>query len=167
MTIRPTEIGTFVNNQHHKTAENTHIFGDSDEGDPDFVSNQEKLWNAIESKQKIEVIRDLLMRKDVDSEGKNIFSDGWTALHYAVQESYLEAAQVLIEDFKVNIDSRTNFNKTPFHFACRKGDNALIRYLLDQGANPTVVDRDGYTPLHYLCEIENYEMIKLILPLCK
>ena len=73
----------------------------------------------------------------------------------------------MIEEAKSNIESRTIFNKTPFHFACRKGDETLIRYLLDKGANPTVVDRDGYTPLHYLCEIENYEMIKLILPYCK
>jgi ankyrin repeat protein len=28
-----------------------------------------------------------------------------------------------------------------------------------------VVDRDGCTPLHYLCECENLEMIQLILPL--
>jgi hypothetical protein len=28
-----------------------------------------------------------------------------------------------------------------------------------------VVDRDGCTPLHYLCESECHEMIKLILPI--
>ena len=28
-----------------------------------------------------------------------------------------------------------------------------------------MVDRDGCTPLHYLCESENLEMIKLVLPL--
>lgn len=98
---------------------------------------------------------------------KNQYSDGWTALHYAVQEGYFEAVQLLIEEVKVNIDARTAFNKTPLHFACRKGDDLFIRYLIEKGACATVVDRDGYTPLHYLCENENYEMIKLILPYCK
>jgi len=37
--------------------------------------------------------------------------------------------------------------------------------LLFKGANPSVVDRDGCTPLHYLCENENVEMINLVLPL--
>jgi ankyrin repeat protein len=65
------------------------------------------------------------------------------------------------------IDSRTATNKTPFHLACIRGDPLLIRYLLDNGASVSVVDRDGSTPLHYLCETENHEMIKEILPLCK
>lgn len=29
-----------------------------------------------------------------------------------------------------------------------------------------MVDRDGCTPLHYLCEAENIEMIKILVPLC-
>lgn len=67
----------------------------------------------------------------------------------------------------MNIDSRTSYNKTPFHLACRKGDESIIKYLIDKGANTSVVDRDGCTPLHYLCEAENYEMIKYVLPFCK
>ena len=37
--------------------------------------------------------------------------------------------------------------------------------MLSKGSNPSVVDRDGCTPLHYLCECENVEMIKYLLPL--
>lgn len=43
----------------------------------------------------------------------------------------------------------------------------MIKFLLDKGVNTSVVDKDGYTPLHYLCEAENTEMIKLLLPLSK
>jgi ankyrin repeat protein len=56
-------------------------------------------------------------------------------------------------------------NKTPFHLACIRGEEKLIRYLLDHKCNTAAVDRDGCTPLHYLCETENHEMIKLLLPL--
>jgi ankyrin repeat protein len=36
-------------------------------------------------------LKELLSKKDVDPDAKNTFSDGWTALHYAVQESHFEA----------------------------------------------------------------------------
>jgi ankyrin repeat protein len=51
--------------------------------------------------------------------------------------------------------------------ACIRGDELTIKYLLEKGASTTVVDRDGCTPLHYLCESQNYEMVKLLIPLCQ
>jgi ankyrin repeat protein len=105
------------------------------------------------------VIKELLKRQDVNVNTKNIFDDSWTALHYAVHEGYLEVVKILIEQFNATIDARTAFNKTPFHFACRRGNPDVIRYLIEKGANTSVVDRDGCTPLHYLCESENYQMI--------
>ncbi len=43
----------------------------------------------------------------------------------------------------------------------------MIKFLVEAGANVTVVDRDGCTPLHYLCEAEHYEMVRYLLPLAK
>lgn len=133
------------------------------------MTKQEKLWNMIETKQPIEEIQNLLECSDEDGEididAKNVFEDGWTCLHYAVHESYFPLIKLLIEDFQAEVDTRTIYNKTPFHFACRRGDDQIIKYLLSKGANPSVVDRDGCTPLHYLCECENIEMVKLVLPL--
>jgi len=64
----------------------------------------------------------LLEENEVDVNAKNAFEDGWTCLHYATHEGHLEAVKLLIEDFDAEIDSRTVYNKTPFHFACRRGD---------------------------------------------
>ncbi len=106
-----------------------------------------------------------MYRKDVDVEAKNVFDDGWTALHYAVHEGMLEVVKLLVEDFSALIDPRTSTNKTPFHLACIRGEEHLIKYLIENGANTQVVDRDGCSPLHYLCETENHEMIHYLLPL--
>ena len=40
--------------------------------------------------------------------------------------------------------------ETPLHLAVREGALAIVANLLDKGANLTVRDRDGNTPLHYL-----------------
>ena len=38
------------------------------------------------------------------------------------------------------------------HHVCKKGDEDLTLHLLKVGADPTVQDSQGYTPLHYACE---------------
>jgi ankyrin repeat protein len=60
--------------------------------------------------------------------------------------------KLLVEEYKASVDPRSVTNKTPFHLACIRGEEQMIRYLLDQKCNTAVVDRDGCTPLHYLCE---------------
>ena len=42
-----------------------------------------------------------------------------------------------------------------------------MKYLLDNGATTNMIDRNGNTPLHYLCEGENIELIKRFLPQLK
>lgn len=112
------------------------------------------------------MVEDLLRKSDVKVDARNVFDDGWTALHYAVHEGSFEIIKLLIERYYCQIDQRSSTNKTPFHLACIRGDQQAIKYLLDKGASTTVVDRDGCTPLHYLCEGQNYEMVKLLIPLC-
>ena len=136
------------------------------EDEDEYMTNQEKLWNAIETAAEVRVIKDLLKKRDVDVNAKNIFDDSWTALHYAVHEGLMEVVKILVEEYKAPIDPRSSTNKTPFHLACIRGEEPLLDYLLAHGANPSVVDRDGCTPLHYLCETQNYDMVKKLLPVC-
>jgi ankyrin repeat protein len=72
------------------------------------------------------MVRDLLKKNDVDTDARNIFDDGWTALHYAIHEGCFSIVKLLIEEFDANIESRTIYNKTPLHFACRKNDDSII-----------------------------------------
>ena len=76
------------------------------------------------------------MKRDVDVNSKNIFDDNWTALHYAVHEGFIEVVKVLADDYKATIDARSSTNKTPFHLACIRGEENLIDFLLERGANP-------------------------------
>jgi ankyrin repeat protein len=71
----------------------------------------------------------------------------------------------LIENFGSAVESRSSTNKTPFHLACIRGEEKLIKFMILKGANGASVDRDGSTPLHYLCETENLDMVRYLLPL--
>ncbi len=44
-------------------------------------------------------------------------------------------------------------NRTPLHHAAKLGHLECIRLLLWYGGDPNSQDEDGYTPLHYLCQI--------------
>ena len=45
--------------------------------------------------------------------------------------------------------------RTPLHYAAKHGHLNCIRLLLKYGADPNSKDGDGYTPLHYLCQVYN------------
>ena len=46
-------------------------------------------------------------------------------------------------------------NRTPLHYSAKRGHLRCIRLLLRHGANPNARDYDGYTPVHYVCQIHN------------
>jgi hypothetical protein len=45
--------------------------------------------------------------------------------------------------------------RTPLHYAAKNGQFQCVRLLLKYGANPNATDGDGYTPVHYTCQIHN------------
>ena len=48
-----------------------------------------------------------------------------------------------------------NHTRTPLHYAAKHGHLDCIRLLLKYGADPNSKDGDGYTPIHYLCQMHN------------
>ena len=45
--------------------------------------------------------------------------------------------------------------RTPLHYSAKGGHLQCVRLLLRYGANPNASDGDGYTPIHYVCQIHN------------
>lgn len=46
-------------------------------------------------------------------------------------------------------------SRTPLHYSAKEGQLESIRLLLRYGADPNARDGDGYTPVHYVCQIHN------------
>lgn len=75
--------------------------------------------------------------------------DGFTALGLASFFGHPEAVQLLLaHGARVNDASQNAMRVTPLHSSLAGGDAQITEILLEAGADPNVVQADGYTPLH-------------------
>jgi ankyrin repeat protein len=65
--------------------------------------------------------------------------------HRHVEDGWLPAVRYLVEVVGADVNARDLNGYTPLHHAAARGDNELIRYLVEQGADPMVVSRRGQT----------------------
>ena len=89
-------------------------------------------------------------------------NNGCTPLYYACKNSHLKCIQAFIvqipdvvselmklanNDGTTPLSVRTGSGGTILHVACDKGDINLVKKLLEGGADPSVTDEVGFTPL--------------------
>lgn len=91
----------------------------------------------------------------------------FTPLHFAVQEGAIEAVTVLL-DAGADIDARTTTGDTALHIAVDRWrtapDGAMIRLLLDRGANQNAHANDGLTPADVIDQLFRFpdELARLL-----
>jgi E3 ubiquitin-protein ligase mind-bomb len=74
--------------------------------------------------------------------------DGFAALHLAVLNGHYLVAKTLIEDGQAEINIRNNRKQTALTLSIAQGYSELVELLLSKGADISVEDEDGDTPLH-------------------
>ena len=65
--------------------------------------------------------------------------------HRHVPDGWLPAASYLVEELGADVNQRDVNGYAPLHHAAARGDNELIQYLVDRGADVMVVSRKGQT----------------------
>ena len=65
--------------------------------------------------------------------------------HRHVPDGWLPAVQFLVEELGADVNARDHKGYSPVHHAASRGDNELIRYLVEHGADVTGVSRRGQT----------------------
>ncbi|MGH7503346.1 MAG: ankyrin repeat domain-containing protein [Longimicrobiales bacterium] len=65
--------------------------------------------------------------------------------HRHVPDGWLTAVQYLVEELGVDVNVRDHDGYSAVHNAAARGDNEMIRYLVEKGADVTVVSRRGQT----------------------
>ena len=63
--------------------------------------------------------------------------------HRHVPDNWLKAVRYLVEEVGYDVNMRDANGYTPLHHAAARGDNSLIQYLLEQGADVKAVSRSG------------------------
>ncbi|EGG16687.1 ankyrin repeat-containing protein [Cavenderia fasciculata] len=100
--------------------------------------------------------------------------DSSTPLHLACNivnkevSNYRQVIKVLIE-YGVDLDAVDDGNATALHVLACTGEqgNELVQYLLDSGANPTIENATGWTPLHHAHNQNNQPLFDMLLLHCK
>ncbi|XP_050918782.1 palmitoyltransferase akr1-like [Lathyrus oleraceus] len=82
------------------------------------------------------------------------------ALHFAALEGQTEICKYLLEDLKLEIDSRDDDGETDLIHAARQGHTATTKYLIDHGADPTIASNLGATALHHSAGIGDIELLE-------
>ncbi|MDR0516829.1 MAG: ankyrin repeat domain-containing protein [Fibromonadaceae bacterium] len=93
----------------------------------------------------VEDVRYFVEQKGVDVNAKN--SSGFTALHAAAKNGYVEVSKLLISkgaDVNVKMDS----GYTPLHAAVMSGYVEVSKFLVSVGADVNAKDNNGDTTLH-------------------
>lgn len=73
-----------------------------------------------------------------------------SAIYAAAHCGHLQLLQWFFYDMKCDLNLRNSSNSTLLHIACSKGSVSMVRWLVLMGADVTVCDQSGQTPLHLL-----------------
>ncbi|MDE2980714.1 MAG: ankyrin repeat domain-containing protein [Gemmatimonadota bacterium] len=65
--------------------------------------------------------------------------------HRHVPDAWIPAVRYLVEELGADVNARDHEGFSPLHHAAARGDNELILYLVEQGADVTLVSRRGQT----------------------
>lgn len=78
----------------------------------------------------------------------------WTALHYAAASGSVKAIGMLF-DAGARLNALSPNGTTPLMMAAREGKQEAVQWLLEKGADPTVVNQSGYNAAGYAMKGNN------------
>lgn len=92
------------------------------------------------------------------SEGASVNRPGqWAPLHYAAASGSLKAVQMLL-DAGADINAKSANGTTPLMMAARENKAEVARYLLQKGADPSVVNQSEYNAAGYAMRAKNKDL---------
>ncbi|XVF01559.1 hypothetical protein REPUB_Repub04eG0099600 [Reevesia pubescens] len=85
------------------------------------------------------------------------------AIHFAAREGMTEVCKYLLEELKLDVDTKDEDGEMPLLHAAQQGHTLTAKYLLEHDANPAIPSDLGATALHHAAGIGNIELLKSIL----
>jgi Zn-dependent protease with chaperone function len=88
--------------------------------------------------------------------------DGWTALHWAVEDSNIDASKAILEA-GANPNIEDYYGGVPLMTAAGDGNIEMLKLLLQAGVNIDHQDYDGWTPLMYAVSSGQIQTVQALL----
>ncbi|CAI9102678.1 OLC1v1000980C1 [Oldenlandia corymbosa var. corymbosa] len=85
------------------------------------------------------------------------------ALHFAAREGQTDMCKYLVEELKVDVNTKDDDDETPLLHAARQGHTVTAKYLLDCGADPTIPSQLGATALHHSAGIGDTDLLECLI----
>ncbi|XP_078405631.1 putative palmitoyltransferase ZDHHC13 [Cetorhinus maximus] len=82
-----------------------------------------------------------------------------TLLHWAAINNRIELVKYYVSKGAIVDQLGGDLNSTPLHWATRQGHLSMVVLLLKCGADPTLVDREGFTCLHLAVQFQHMPII--------
>jgi ankyrin repeat protein len=92
------------------------------------------------------IYNQLELAKTLIQRGADVNKPGWTPLHYASTRGHREMMRLLIEN-EAYIDSETESGTTPLMMASYYASPLAVKLLLEEGADPTLVNSANVSAL--------------------
>ncbi|KAJ6788077.1 hypothetical protein PWT90_02524 [Aphanocladium album] len=106
-------------------------------------------------------IVELLLLRDANSAAR--CSRGWLPLHYAAHRGYLSIVKLLIGNQPTNINATSKEEDTPILYAVIGGQFDVVEYLISLGADISIPDSFGITPLIFAAMAGYQEIVSILL----
>ena len=134
------------------------------ENKSDIYSTSKDNTNCLHiavSEGHIDICKEILKTYKIDINAAN--NNGWTALHYGVQNGNFELLQLLIQNGG-DVYYATKDNTNCLHLAASEGHIDICKMFLNgYKFDINAANNDGWTVLHFGVENGNFELFKLII----
>ncbi|MCG8624453.1 MAG: ankyrin repeat domain-containing protein, partial [Proteobacteria bacterium] len=91
-------------------------------------------------------------------------------LHLACLHDDSSIANLILADERFNhsdIDSPDIYGDTPLMNACRKGNDFVVKCLIDKGCNPAYANKYSMeTPIHVVCRMQRLDILQVLVQFC-
>ena len=125
-----------------------------------MAAHQNNLWESC-CLGKLQMARELLLA-GADPNTK-VGRDNWTCLMRAIRGNHEEVVDLLLAQPGLDVNAKNNSNRTALHYACDKGNIAILSKLL---AVPGILlnerDNKGTTPITWAIICRKPEAVRLM-----